>query len=215
MSSYRLVRQGECLSSIAAKAGLKSWEDIYRHPNNAKLREQRPNPNVILPGDRVFIPDITKGMEQGATEQRHEFRLLREPSVLKICLLDEAWQPLAHKSYTLTIGLEVREGSLDGDGKFEETIPVDIQSIKLMVVLAPPDDTASWTLNLKHLDPVEEIVGIQERLNNLSLAPGAIDGIVGSKTEEAIRRFQKAHGLEETGVIDAALRQKLKEIYGS
>jgi hypothetical protein len=47
----RTIQQGECLSSIAAELGLKSWKDIYYHPDNTDLRSRRTNPNVVARGD--------------------------------------------------------------------------------------------------------------------------------------------------------------------
>jgi hypothetical protein len=51
------VRSGDNLSAIARRFGLKSFRDIYDHPDNAAFRIKRPNPNLIFPGDVVMIPD--------------------------------------------------------------------------------------------------------------------------------------------------------------
>jgi hypothetical protein len=50
------VRKGDFLSAIAKKFGIKTWQEIYRHPENADFRAKRPNPNLIFPGDIVRIP---------------------------------------------------------------------------------------------------------------------------------------------------------------
>ncbi len=50
------VAPGESLSSIAKKYGLKSWQELYNHPDNATLRKNRPDPNRIAVGDQVSIP---------------------------------------------------------------------------------------------------------------------------------------------------------------
>jgi LysM domain len=51
-----IVNIGDSLSSIARRHGIKSWRELYNHPDNAGLRSKRPNPNVIFPGDVVIIP---------------------------------------------------------------------------------------------------------------------------------------------------------------
>jgi len=50
------VKAGDTLSKIAKREGLKSWEDIYHHADNAEFRKKRPDPDHIEPGDRVWIP---------------------------------------------------------------------------------------------------------------------------------------------------------------
>ena len=48
----------------------------------------------------------------------------------------------------------------------------------------------------------EEILKIQERLIELSYYEGYADGTYGTITEEAIKNFQGAHGITQTGVAD-------------
>ena len=52
-----MVKEGECLDSIALDHGFADWRTIYDHPKNTDLRSKRPDPNVIHPGDKLFIPD--------------------------------------------------------------------------------------------------------------------------------------------------------------
>ncbi|MGB9698788.1 MAG: LysM peptidoglycan-binding domain-containing protein [Thermodesulfobacteriota bacterium] len=54
------VKQGDCLSSIGEKYGI-FWEKIWNQPKNDKLKEKRKNPNILYPGDVIFIPDTIKG----------------------------------------------------------------------------------------------------------------------------------------------------------
>jgi hypothetical protein len=50
------VKPGDYLSLIAKRHNLKSWKDIYYHPDNAAFRAKRPNPDLIHPGDVVYVP---------------------------------------------------------------------------------------------------------------------------------------------------------------
>ena len=59
MATTHIVKRGENLPMIAKKYGFHDWKTIYDHPNNREFRKKRPNPNLILPGDQLFIPDKT------------------------------------------------------------------------------------------------------------------------------------------------------------
>lgn len=54
MEPYHL-QDGDNLSSLGRRRGV-TWRWLYEHPLNEELRRQRPNPNLILVGDLVFIP---------------------------------------------------------------------------------------------------------------------------------------------------------------
>ena len=53
---------------------------------------------------------------------------------------------------------------------------------------------------------------IQIALKNAGYDPGSIDGVMGEKTEEAIKAFQKANGLEVDGRIGSKTWDVLKEL---
>ncbi len=55
----------------------------------------------------------------------------------------------------------------------------------------------------------DEVKKIQQALKDKGQDPGAIDGIMGKKTREAIRAFQKANDLKTTGRIDKDTADKL------
>lgn len=51
---------------------------------------------------------------------------------------------------------------------------------------------------------------VQVALQNAGYDPGAIDGLMGSRSRKAIRDFQRDNGLEITGKIDKATWEKLR-----
>jgi hypothetical protein len=53
------------------------------------------------------------------------------------------------------------------------------------------------------------IAQAQERLKAVGFNPGFIDGILGARTREALRRYQASQGLPTTGMLDDATRQVL------
>jgi hypothetical protein len=54
-----------------------------------------------------------------------------------------------------------------------------------------------------------DIRQVQEALKSQGQNPGPIDGIMGSRTQQALRQFQRANGLEQTGTLDEVTLQKL------
>jgi hypothetical protein len=48
-----------------------------------------------------------------------------------------------------------------------------------------------------------DVIQLQEKLRDLGLYAGPVDGVYGSAAVAAVRRFQEQHGLKPTGVVDA------------
>jgi len=70
------VQQGDSFSKIAALYGVERWNSIYDHLGNESLRSLRPNPNLIHPGDLIFIPLQEPWVTQIMTGQEHHFRVI-------------------------------------------------------------------------------------------------------------------------------------------
>ena len=49
----------------------------------------------------------------------------------------------------------------------------------------------------------------QIALRDAGYEPGRIDGVMGPKTQAAIREFQASHGLPQTGMLDESTQQRL------
>ena len=103
------VRQGDSIASIAYQHGFH-WETIWNHPNNAELKQRRKDPNILHPGDVVFIPEKAEKQESASTGQRHRFRVKGAPQSLRMRLLDNDDEPRSGVSYILEIdGNLIRE----------------------------------------------------------------------------------------------------------
>jgi len=53
------------------------------------------------------------------------------------------------------------------------------------------------------------VTEVQSALLAAGYPPGPVDGVMGPKTQTAIRDYQKAHGLPVNGIIDSTLQQAL------
>jgi hypothetical protein len=86
------VQRGETLSGIAAKYGFSDWKKVYQHPANEALRKQRPNPNNIVPGDKVNIPPDSRRL---AAELRNRLQRLEKVRFDSIAMFDKLEKELA------------------------------------------------------------------------------------------------------------------------
>lgn len=207
-----LVGQGDCISSIAKDRGY-FWETIWNHPPNSELRTVRKDPNILFPGDRVTLPPRTEKQESGATEMRHRFVRRGEPCGLKIRVMKDDDTPRANQPYTLVVDEIEHTGTTDHDGYL--TIPIRGDAHRGRLTVGTPEDQVQYDLDLGSLDPIEEISGVQSRLENLGYGLGGERGIMGPHTAEALRDFQDSHALTVTGEPDGPTRAKLVEIHGS
>ena len=207
-----VVKEGQCISSIAKDTG-HFWKTIWDEPANSELREIRQDPNVLLPGDRVTVPDIRPKQEPGETEMRHRFVRKGEPAMFRVRILEDD-EPRAGEPYTVeVIGGAPISGTTDADGLVQFNIPGSAKGGVLRVGEA--EDQLELDLSFGHLSPVSEVTGVQQRLKNLGYDCGPLDGVCGARTRAAVKTFQAASGLPPTGKIDEATRRKLQEQYGS
>ncbi len=209
------VKQGDCLSSIAARNGFNDWRTVYNDPNNAGFRAQRPDPNLIYPGDEGYVSDKQCRQEACAVDQRHRFKLHRWPTRLKVFLKDGEDRPYANMKYVLTVDGVDHSDTTNGEGLVDRAIDPAAEMAELRVFPEGEDGPpAIWTLALGHLDPVKKISGIQARLNNLGFDAGPVDGIEGPLTRGGVKAFQTRYGLQVDGIAGPITQAKLKEVYG-
>jgi hypothetical protein len=207
-----VVREGDCMQSIAAAHGWL-WESLWDLPENRALRDARQDPNCLLPGDRVHVPEPRPRTESGATEQKHTFRRKGLPAMLRLQFQDEG-EALANQPFVFRSELtEPYEGTTDGDGVAEVPIPTGARRGTLEV--GQGDAKKVVEVDLGHLDPHDSVSGVQARLNNLGYGAGEVDGELNGRTERALRQFQSRQGLEITGRPDDETCDKLRELNGS
>jgi LysM repeat protein len=220
VSEIHTVEQGEYLASIAKDYGFSDWRTIYDHPQNADLKKKRPNPDILLPGDQIFIPDKQPKQESCPTENKHSFKVNVPKAWLKIVLKDSEGKPIGNQPYTLEAAWLKLRGSTDGTGLVQQKIPIGIDSGKLTLEKLG----LTWNLKIGHLDPVHDegedaaiISGVQARLNNLGYACGKVDGVLGPNTTQALKAFQESvlGRSDPDGLPDKQTRDALRQRHGS
>jgi hypothetical protein len=208
-AGYRVytVKEGDGISSIAFQFGLPP-DSVWNDPKNRDLKERRKDPNVLSPGDVVYVRDKELKEVEGATEQRHRFRRKGIPEVLRLRFVDEDGEPRAHVPFVLEIDGTLLDGKTDADGVLVHQVPPNAKHGSL--TLGSGAEQEVLELRLGHLDPVTEISGVQGRLNNLGYDCGDELGKPGEETRRAVCRFQADHGLPVTGEADDATCQALE-----
>ena len=152
----------------------------------------------------VFIPDKRPKAIPSATEKRHPFVKKGSAAKLKIRLLD-GQQPRANVAYKLQIDGVWIDGTTDSSGYLEQPLPPSARKGQLLVGEGPTQDVHD--LDFGHVDPIDTDSGVAKRLRDLGYETG-------NNPSEAIRGFQKDQGLEITGQVNDAFKQKLAEVFG-
>lgn len=210
MTAYT-VKDGDCMSSIGHQFGLP-WRYIWERGENAGLRSMR-QPEILLAGDIVYVPDLEQGNAQRATGAAHRFQLAGASTKIRIKLLylDEprANLPAVVEGDGFTASLQT-----DGKGVLECRIPAN--ATKAKVTLTNQDGTPEvYNFTLGGLDPIDSVSGLQQRLLHLGFAPGPADNIYGARTEAAVRRFQYKVRIVSDGIAGPITKSKLLVMHGS
>jgi hypothetical protein len=208
---YHQVEQGEWMGSIAAQYGFALWRPIWKLPENADLRSKRTDPELLFPGDLVWIPEVKQNSVSRPTDSPHKFTKLGDRATLRLRFVDvdrfiRAFGPI---SYSLEME--------DGDTQSGE-IAHEGQEIELDLALKAQQGTLQMRgvepILIGGLDPLNTVSGMQGRLQNLGFDPGPIDNIAGPLTASAVREFQQRNAIHVDGIIGPETRGKMKEVYG-
>lgn len=201
------VSQGQDIASLAHEFG-HFPDKIWNHPENADLKARRKTPNQLMPGDEVFVPDLEVKYENKTSDQQHKFKVKGTPHKFRL-QLKRLGKPRANEPYVLQLEDKQKSGQTDGDGWIEETVPGNAKGGRLLL----QGGKEVIPIRLGDLNPIEEISGMQQRLNNLGFKCGSEDGALDDRTRAALRKFQGTYRLPESGEPDSATQSKLKELH--
>jgi hypothetical protein len=203
------VKAGDCIANIAFRHGMfpgTLWDD----PKNRELREERKDPNILLPGDVVYLRAKELKEVPGGTEERHRFRRRGVPEMLRLQFSHADGTPRCGEPYVLNIDGSLISSTTDDDGYVIQPIPPKAREAVLLL----GEEQEEFAFELGDLDPVEAISGVQGRLENLGFYDGPIDGRLTAETTQAITAFQASKGIVATGETDQQTRDALRAAYG-
>lgn len=219
--SVHTVKRGETLSGIAKDKGV-ALDDVLRA--NPQIR----NPNVIHAGQQVRIPNQAASPARDGAAPPVAAELAGAPSA-PAAPREYQVKPgdnLSHiaKDHRVTLNQmleanpqirnpnQIRPGdtvNIPGDasasrGGTRSRAPNGGLDPRMNV---PPVAPSATTLARGASGP--QVREAQQRLSDLGYRTGTVDGHFGPTTQGAVRDFQTANGLETTGAVDGATRQKL------
>jgi N-acetylmuramoyl-L-alanine amidase len=215
MAPQYVIKQGDYLAKIAKENGFVDYRTIWDHPQNKQLKDKRKNPNVLAPGDELFIPDKVIREEEASTDQKHKYQAKTSKNMLRFVLEDLYGNPIANAKCELRVEGEVYQVASGADGKIEHEIPLTAQSGELVI---KEGNTALKDVKLDvligHLDPVEQKSGQVARLSNLGYYLGRLDLDDTAKFQSSVEEFQCDYNLTVDGDCGPMTQAKLKQVHG-
>jgi hypothetical protein len=220
MAGQYKVKQGDHLSKIADQYGFADYLTIWNDPNNADLQQKRKNPNILFPGDQVFIPDRGVKTEERPTDARHKFVTHTQPLQLRLILERSFGDPVANESCELPIDTKQFQLTSDDSGLLEQKIPRSATDALLIVkdsvtikgTQVPVDFQVP--IQIGDLDPVEEPSGQRTRLANLGYYRLDGDDIDDAEFRSSVEEFQCDNNLTVDGICGPMTQGKLTQVHG-
>jgi hypothetical protein len=203
MRTY-VVRQGDYLKALAFKFGFRA-DEVWGHETNKKLRERRPDPQSLQPGDILHIPEPRPPTLSMTAGQTNRYRAEVPTTRIRVRLCDSADAPIANAPYRLSgADLVAPEGVTDAHGMVDFEVSVRAREVRLLLV----ETGEELALMIGHMDPVTEESGIAKRLEHLGF------GSPESSLAGAVRVFQATRNLPQTGVVDQETLDALTHAHG-
>lgn len=169
MADTRKVRPGESLLELAYSGGFDSWKTVWNHEANAELRQLRKDPQVLLPGDELAVPQRNVVPKEACpVDKVHRFRLVRPRAWVNLRMVDGDGEPLSNKRFELRLERQTHDGTTDDDGLLSVEIPPDAHEGVVTVWLDSAGRRFEAGVKVGHLDPASEPSGLRARLVNLS-----------------------------------------------
>jgi hypothetical protein len=163
-----VIRQGDYLASLAYQFGFDA-DTVWSDPANSALRKLRPNPNFLWPTDILYIPSPTapamKSLQTGTTNSF----VADAPSVsITIAFSDASFASQACSIQELP---QLTGLTTDASGTLTFSAPVTMDT----ATIAFSGIGATYVFKIGHLDPIETLSGVFQRLQNLGFIASDAD----------------------------------------
>jgi hypothetical protein len=191
-----IIRQGEYLDKLAFLKGFDA-DEVWNAPDNADLRARRDNPNLLCPGDILYLPKPepkSRPIRAGVTNSY----VAEVPLVSVRVVLLEDGAPLADEVFAVD-GLSTEQsGTTAADGSVTFEAPITAREVSIIL----PNRNLAYQVRIGDLDPSVEAAGVAMRLSHLGYYgwfPDLDESVDAEAHRRAIAQFQVDAGLPPTG----------------
>ena len=208
-----VVKQGDYLAKLAYIYGFDAAE-AWRHEKNKPLRQQRKNPQVLYPGDILFIPTTVSRKGASVTAAASNQFVANLPTTSVILRLKRG-ERLVRNATCLITGLTAEQGEYHTDG--EGIVRLEVAPHISLFRIAVPSHDIEYSIRIGALDPINSPMGAAKRLANLGYLASNIGGLRNDTATliSAIKVFQTVHDLDPSGELDEATTSAIKTAHGS
>jgi hypothetical protein len=157
-----VIRQGDFLAKLAYRFGFDA-DSVWNDPMNAQLRQLRPDPNLLWPTDVLYIPDPsgkTPPMQSLSVGSTNTFVADVPTATITLKFADPSF---ASQAFTIQELPELTGQTSKPDGTVSFPAPVTLDTATLVFT----DSGATFACNLGHLDPIDTLSGVFQRLQHL------------------------------------------------
>jgi hypothetical protein len=208
------IKDGESAESVAASHGLPVRR-VWDAAENATLRKARDDvPDILNPGDNLFVPTPDPKILERDTDKRHTFKVFYPKSKLRLQILKYG-ELRQNIPYVLIVdGHEIKRDQTDANGLIEAEISAIAKSAT--VKLGTDQDRIVYHLHLRGVHPVSEPLGWQARLSNLGYPIGKLHKEATRTSLASLCAFHDHQRLKVDGEPDKdqPAREKLKFRHG-
>jgi N-acetylmuramoyl-L-alanine amidase len=157
------VRQGDYVQSLADQLGFDA-DTIWNDPKNAQLKQLRGNPNILFPGDILYVPDqepTARTLKTGATNS-----FVSSPVTVPVTIKFSSAR-FASQACTIEELPDLTGLTTDANGTLTFSVPVTLDA----ATVAFTEIGATYVFKIGHLDPMGTLSGVFQRLQNLGFFP--------------------------------------------
>jgi hypothetical protein len=139
------IADGDCVVKLVADHGFLDYQSIWGQAKNDTLKADRPNPNSLKVGDKLWAPDKADKVEQKAVDQEWKFIVaVSKPPKLGIIAVNFEEKPLNECEWELS-GVVSKKGKTGADGLIEipELDPTKVAGTLKLKPKKPPTPAAA------------------------------------------------------------------------